>query len=70
MFHGRNDERLFNRAWLYGVADDLRWGLIGALTAATSRRETMEFLKYANWRFLRCRVAVRNPGFAEKLRRV
>lgn len=70
MFHGRFDERLFNRAWLYGAADDLRWGLIGALMAATSPRETLEFLKFANWRFLRCRVAVRDPRFAEKQRRV
>lgn len=70
MFHGRYDERLFNRAWLYGIADDLRWGLIGALMAATSPRENLEFLKFANWRFVRCRVAVRDPRFAEKLRRM
>jgi hypothetical protein len=70
MFYGRLDERLFNRAWLYGVADDLRWGLIGALMAATSPRDTLEFLKFANWRFLRCRVAARDPRFSEKLRRV
>ena len=53
-FHGRFERALFNRAWLYGVADDLRWGLIGALLAGTSRRETYEFLKFGDWRFLRC----------------
>lgn len=70
MFHGSYDERLFNRAWLYGVADDLRWGLIGALMAATSPREHLEYLKFANWRFLRCRMAVRDPRLAEKLQRM
>ena len=70
MFHGAYDERLFNRAWLYGAADDLRWGLIGAWMARTSRRDMLEFLKFANWRFLRCRMAVRDPRFPEKLRRI
>jgi hypothetical protein len=48
--------RLFNRARLYGVADDVRWGLIGAILAATSPRTDLEFLKYADWRFLRARL--------------
>lgn len=68
--HGRFDERLFNRARLYGVADDLRWGLIGAVLAATSRRTQLEFLKFADWRFLRCRLAVRDPRFEERVRRL
>lgn len=70
VFHGRFDERLFNRARLYGVADDLRWGLIGAILAKTSSRSDLEFLKYADWRFLRCRMAMRDPRFEERLRRV
>jgi hypothetical protein len=69
-FHGRFDRALFNRAWLYGVADDLRWGLIGALLAGTSRRETYEFLKFGDWRFLRARMAIRDPRFSEKLGRL
>lgn len=69
-FHGSFDERLFNRARLYGVADDLRWGLIGAILAKTSSRSDLEFLKYADWRFLRCRLAMRDPRFEERLRRV
>jgi hypothetical protein len=67
-WHGKPDEKLFNRAMLYGVADDLRWGLIGALLAAVSTRPTLEFLKYANWRFLRCRMAMRDPRFTERCR--
>jgi hypothetical protein len=70
MFHGRFDSRLFNRARLYGVADDVRWGLIGAILAATSPRTDLEFLKYADWRFLRARFAMRDPRFEERIRRV
>ena len=70
VFHGHFDERLFNRARLYGVADDLRWGLIGAILARASTRTDLEFLKYADWRFLRCRLAMRDPRFEERLRRV
>ena len=69
-FNGRFERALFNRAWLYGVADDFRWGLIGALLAGTSRRETYEFLKFGDWRFLRARMAIRDPRFSEKLGRL
>jgi hypothetical protein len=67
---GGFDEAAFNRARIYGVADDLRWGLIGALLAAKSARNTLEFYKFASWRFLRCRMAVREPRFGETLRRI
>lgn len=70
MFHGRFDERLFNRARLYGVADDLRWGLITAILAKTSARTDLEFLKYSDWRMLRARFAVQDPRFEERVRRV
>jgi hypothetical protein len=69
-FHGCYDRALFNRAWLYGIADDLRWGLVGALLAGTSRRVTYEFLKFGDWRFLRARMGCRDPRFSEKLGRV
>ncbi|MEL6233038.1 MAG: phosphotransferase [Pseudomonadota bacterium] len=70
MFHGSFDQRLFNRARLYGVADDVRWGLIGALLAASSPRRDLEFLKFAEWRFLRARFAMRDPRFEERIRRL
>ncbi|SRR6266478_4866970 len=66
----RPDEHAFNRARVYGVADDFRWGLIGALLAAKSSRKTYEFYKFASWRFLRCRMAVSEPRFGEMLRRI
>jgi hypothetical protein len=67
---GGFDEKAYNRAWLYGVADDLRWGLIGTLVAARSPRSTFEFHKFASWRFVRCRMAVQAPRFGEALRRI
>lgn len=67
---GGTSEADFDRAWTYAIADDLRWGLIGALVSARSPRTTMEFYKYASWRFLRCRMAVREPRFSERLRRL
>lgn len=67
---GGFDEAAYNRAWLYGVADDLRWGLIGTLVAARSPRNTLEFHKFASWRLVRCRMAVHSPRFGEALRRI
>ena len=56
------------RCRLYAVADDLAWGVWGLVMDATSSRCHFEFLKYANWRLLRCRMALRHPGFEERLR--
>jgi hypothetical protein len=67
---GSFDEGAYNRARLYGIADDLRWALIGAFVAAKSPRTTCEFYKFASWRFLRCRLSVRAPRFSEALRRL
>ena len=68
--YGHFEAKAFYRAQIYGVADDLRWGLIGALVAAKSPRNTLEFYKFASWRFVRCRMAVREPRFGETLRRL
>lgn len=67
---GDADEKAFNRAMIYGVADDLRWGLIGALVAAKTSRATHEFLKFANWRFTRCGLTLRSPQFGNWIRRM
>jgi hypothetical protein len=69
-YMGGFEQRSFDRARLYGVADDFRWGLIGLLLATFSPRKTHEFFKFAAWRFLRCRMAIREPRFAERLRSV
>ena len=56
------------RCRLYAVADDLRWGLWASRMDATSDRRDIEFLKYANWRYLRCRLALRDPDHERWLR--
>lgn len=52
-WHGRFDEKLYQRARLYGILDDLRWALIGFAMSASSPRTTLEFSKYASWRLMR-----------------
>ena len=43
----------FELAWLYGMLDDLKWGLIAINLSSLSPRKHLEFGKYASWRFLR-----------------
>ncbi|MGC4025500.1 MAG: phosphotransferase [Mesorhizobium sp.] len=62
-------EGAFERAAILGVADDLLWGLIASIQAHVSERRVNEFYKFANWRLLRARMAVREPRFGEHLRR-
>jgi len=69
-FHGRADEKLFARVRLYGVADDLRWAMIGLLTSHLSPRRSVEYLKFAEWRLLRARMAMRHPDFETCLGRL
>jgi thiamine kinase-like enzyme len=67
-WHGSFNEGLFQRAMLYGMADDMRWGLIGAIMAARSARTALEFSKYAAWRFIRLeRQAKRSDANARVL---
>jgi thiamine kinase-like enzyme len=58
MAEGRASGLSVNRCRLYAFADDLRWGLWGLLMDASSPRRSIEFLKYAQWRLLRCRMAL------------
>jgi hypothetical protein len=55
---------VLNRCRLYAFADDLLWGLTGLVLSHTSPRRGLEFLKYGEWRLLRARMALRDPGFA------
>jgi thiamine kinase-like enzyme len=70
MFAGTCREEFMNRCRLYGIADDLMWGIWGTLMDAVSPRTGVEFLKYAQWRLLRCRMALHDPGFEAMLRRL
>jgi thiamine kinase-like enzyme len=67
---GRCDEAVFARCRLYGIADDLAWATRSMIATAVSPRVDVEFFKYAQWRFLRCRMSLRDRGFEERLRSI
>jgi len=69
-WEGRFHEGLFQRAVLYGMLDDLRWGLIGLWMQATSPRASLEFSKYAAWRLMRFSTMSQNAHVADRLRSV
>jgi hypothetical protein len=50
------------RARLYGVADDLRWALIGFCAAASQAGSGIEYSRYAHWRLQKARCAITNGG--------
>ncbi|MCW1408825.1 phosphotransferase [Rhizobium sp. 1AS11] len=68
IFEGQFRQTSLNRCRLYAIADDLFWGMWGMLMDKVSPRGGIEFLKYAQWRLLRCRMALRNPRFEFMLR--
>jgi len=70
MFEGSVCQASLNRCRAYAIVDDLVWGIWGMLMDRVSPRGEIEFLKYAQWRLLRCRMALRHPGLEEKLRRL
>lgn len=67
VFAGRAEPRLINRCRLYAVADNILQGLRGWRLSAISPRRDVEFLKYGEWCLLRARMALREPGFANRL---
>ncbi|MCA1454297.1 phosphotransferase [Bradyrhizobium sp. BRP22] len=68
MHDGRFSEKAFSRCRLYAAADDFYWALRSLLQNARSPVLGLEFLKYAGWRFLRCRMLLGHPGFEERVR--
>ncbi|RWP16802.1 aminoglycoside phosphotransferase family protein [Mesorhizobium sp.] len=70
VFEGSFRQASLDRCRAYAAADDLMWGLWGMLMNSTSPRGDIEFLKYAQWRLLRCRMALRHPDFELKLTRL
>ncbi len=63
-----DDDDLFDRVRLCGIADDLRWTMIGMLMGHLSPRRHEEFYKFGLWRLVRLRAALRDPRFGERLR--
>jgi len=67
-WYGSFDEGLFQRAMIYGLADDMRWGLIGSIMAKTSPRSALEFSKYAAWRFIRLEAHAKRSDANNRIR--
>jgi|GEM_PF-332506 len=70
IIEGGSRRTSLNRIRLYAIADDLAWGLWGLVMDRTSARTDVEFLKYAYWRLLRCRMALRRIDLQSLLRRL
>ncbi|MGX9297633.1 phosphotransferase family protein [Tsukamurella paurometabola] len=66
---GAFDRAAFARARAYGIADQVRWGLIGSYCDAV-RPATQEYSKFADWQFLRARAQLRDPRFDDQVRSV
>ncbi|WP_193047412.1 phosphotransferase [Mycolicibacterium baixiangningiae] len=66
MAWGSFDQALFDRARVYGVADCVRWGLIGAY-ADTARPGTLEYSKFSDWQFVRARAWLTDVHFHDRL---
>ncbi|MGA1805132.1 phosphotransferase [Rhizobium sp. HT1-10] len=54
----------------YAFADDLKWALWGLFMDASSPRRHLEFLKYGQWRWLRCQMAAAGMNQQELVRHV
>ena len=60
----------FQRAMVYGILDDLRWGLIATVLARMSARRSLEYAKYASWRFMRFEDHSQSSVAADRLRKL
>jgi thiamine kinase-like enzyme len=54
----------------YAFADDLKWALWGLFMDASSPRQSLEFLKYGQWRWLRSHMALCTFDYQEISRHV
>lgn len=69
-WHSDPDETMLGRARLYGAVDDLGWAISAAINAHLSKRISIEFRKYSEWRFMRCRSMIADRSFEQTVRRV
>jgi thiamine kinase-like enzyme len=60
---GADDPSLFAKCMLYGIVDDLRWGVWGLVLFKDSPRQDVEFFKYGQWRLLRARMNIQDRDF-------
>ncbi len=66
MAWGSYDQKLFDRARVYGIVDLVRWGLIGAYADA-ARPGTLEYSKLSDWQFLRARAGLADGHFHDRV---
>lgn len=67
-WYGCFNEALYQRSMIYGLADDLRWGLIASILATNSSRRSLEFSKYAAWRFIRLEMQLKGSSGNDRIR--
>ena len=65
---GRFDESAFARARLWATVDDMLHAFWSRRLARTSARRGVEWLKYGEWRLMRLRMALNDPGFEQLIR--
>lgn len=70
IYNGECREVELNRCMLYGIADDLKWALWGFISFKYSRRTSVEFIKYAEWRLLRSLWNADGPHFDRWLQKL
>ena len=62
MAWGSFDSGLFDRVRIYGIADSLRWALIGSYCDAV-KPGMHGYSKFSAWQFLRARAGLRDAHF-------
>ncbi len=68
IYAGSLDRKVANRIKLHMILDDMMWAQTASIAAWTSPRRHVEFLKYAEFRLLRCRYHLRVWPVDEMLR--
>jgi thiamine kinase-like enzyme len=68
IYGGAFDRKVANRVKLHMILDDMMWGRLALIAAQSSPRRHVEFLKYGEFRLLRCRYHLRVWPVDEMLR--
>lgn len=68
IYGGTFDRKMANRVKLHMILDDMMWGRLALIAAQSSPRRHVEFLKYGEFRLLRCRYHLRIWPVDEMLR--
>ncbi len=69
MAYGPFDSALIDRPRIYGIADSLRWALIGSYCDAV-KPGTHKYSKFSDWQFLLARAGLRDPHFDDRVRNI